>query len=212
VTPLLALFDVDGTLFLTDDPLAGLALTQTLADRFAVELPHDAIGRVDDQGQTSLRIARLVLAAAGVERPDGLADWCRDFAERYLDLLADADTSEWQAAPAAEAALEQLAAAEVRLALLTGNPELIARARLDRLGLARFFPAGQGAFGCESESRQELIALARHRAGDIPASSTVEVGDTPRDASSSRAAGIRSIIVGKEGLTVAAARQVLSSA
>lgn len=212
MTPLLALFDLDGTLFLTDDPLAGLALTQTLADRYGVELPDDAISRVDHQGQTSLRIARLVLAAAGVEEPDDLPDWCRDFAERYLELLADVDTGNWQAAPEAEAALERLAAGDVRLALLTGNPEPIARARLERLGLARFFPAGQGAFGCESESREELIALARHRAGGVPAGSTVEVGDTPRDASTSRAAGIRSIIVGKEGLTVGAIQQLLSSA
>ena len=212
MTPLLALFDVDGTLFLTDDPLAGLALTETLAGRYCVELPDDAIGRVDHQGQTSLRIARLVLAAAGVEEPDDLAGWCRDFAERYLELLADADTSKWQPAQEAEAALEQLAAAEVRLALLTGNPEPIARARLERLGLVHFFPAGQGAFGCESELREELIALARQRAGGVPAGSTVEIGDTPRDASSSRAAGIRSIIVGKEGLTVGAIRQLLSSA
>lgn len=209
MTPLLVLFDVDGTLFLTDDPLAGHALTETLADRYDVELPDDAIGRVDHQGQTSLRIARLVLEAAGAGEPNDLAGWCRIFAERYLQMLVHADTSKWQAAPEAEAALEQLAAAEVRLALLTGNPESMARARLERLGLVRFFPAGQGAFGCESESREELIALARDRAGGIPASSTVEVGDTPRDASSSRAAGIRSIIVGEDGLTVAAIRQLL---
>ena len=212
MTPLLALFDVDGTLFLTDDPLAGLALNETLADRYGVELPDDAVGRVDHQGQTSLRIARLVLAAAGVEEPDDLGGWCRAFAERYLELLADADTSTWRAAPEAEAALERLAAADVRVALLTGNPEPIARARMERLGLARLFPAGQGAFGCEAESREELIALARHRAGDWPASSTVEVGDTPCDASSSQAAGIRSIIVGEEGLTVDVIQQLLSSA
>ena len=212
MTPLLALFDVDGTLFLTDDPLAGLALKQTLADGYGVELPNDAIGRVDHQGQTSLRIGRLVLAAAGVDDPDGLSDWCHRFAERYLELVADADTSAWQAAPDAEPALERLAAAGVRLALLTGNPESIAWARMERLGLARFFPRGQGAFGCEAESREELIALARRRAGSWPASSTVEVGDTPRDASTAQAAGIRSIIVGEEGLTVDDIQQLLSSA
>jgi phosphoglycolate phosphatase len=212
VTPLLALLDVDGTLFLTDDPLASVALTETLADRYRVKPPADAIGRVDNKGQTSLRIARLVLANAGVEEPDDLADWCRAFGERYVELLADADLGGWQAAPEAEAALEQLSAADVRLALLTGNPEPVARARMERLGLVRFFPGGQGAFGCESESREELIALARHRAGDWPASSTVEIGDTPRDASTSQAAGIRSIIVGERGLTVDAIQQLLSSA
>ena len=212
MTPLLALFDIDGTLFLTDDSLASLALKETLADRYGVELPDDAIARVDHQGQTSLRIGRLVLAAAGVDDPVGLVDWCRHFAQRYLELLAKADTSDWHVAPNAEPALERLAAAGVRLALLTGNPEPIARARMERLGLARVFPPGQGAFGCEAESREELIALARRRAGDWPARSTVEVGDTPRDASSSQAAGIRSIIVGEEGLTVADIQQLLSSA
>jgi len=60
VTPLLVLLDVDGTLFLTDDPLAGQALRETLTERFGVELPEDAIERVDHRGQTALRIAELI--------------------------------------------------------------------------------------------------------------------------------------------------------
>ena len=35
-------------------------------------------------------------------------------------------------------------------ALLTGNPEAVARARMKRLGLDTFFPDGEGAFGCQS--------------------------------------------------------------
>jgi phosphoglycolate phosphatase-like HAD superfamily hydrolase len=73
----------------------------------------------------------------------------------------------------------------------------MARTRLERLGLERFFPQGQGAFGCERESRGELIALARARAGDWPADRTVEVGDTARDVSTAREAGIRSLLVGR---------------
>jgi phosphoglycolate phosphatase len=192
---LLVLLDVDGTLFLTDDPLAGQALRETLSEHFGVELPGDAIERVDHEGQPTLRIARLVLREAGVDEPD-LRPWCADFSQRYLALLAEADTSGWRAAPGAEPALERLVQAGHRLALLTGNPEPMARARLERLGLERFFPPGQGAFGCESESRTELIALARARAGDWPAEQTVEIGDTPRDASSAREAGIRSLLVG----------------
>jgi phosphoglycolate phosphatase-like HAD superfamily hydrolase len=195
---LLVLFDVDGTLFLTHDPLAGHVLHETLQKRFGVQLPDDAIDHVDHEGQTSLRIARLVLEAAGVdtERVDnGLAEWCPRFAVRYTELLAHADTSGWRAAPGAERALAQLAAAGHRLALLTGNPERMARARMERLGLARFFAPGQGAFGCDAESRAELIELARTRAGGWPADATVEIGDTARDASSAREAGIRSILV-----------------
>jgi phosphoglycolate phosphatase-like HAD superfamily hydrolase len=76
----------------------------------------------------------------------------------------------------------------------------MARARMERLGLGRFFPPGQGAFGCDAESRVELIELARARAGDWPAAATVAIGDTARDASSAREAGIRSILVGRSGL------------
>jgi phosphoglycolate phosphatase-like HAD superfamily hydrolase len=204
---LLVLFDVDGTLFLTHDPLAGQALHETLQERFGVRLPDDAVEHVDHEGQTSLRIARLVLEAAGVEAGrggdgdgDGLVEWCPRFAERYIELLAHADTSGWRAAPGAEQALERLAAAGDRLALLTGNPEPMARARMERLGLARFFERGQGAFGCDAESRIELIGLARARAGGWPVNATVEIGDTARDASSAREAGVRSILVDDSGL------------
>lgn len=200
---LLVLFDVDGTLFLTHDPLAGIALRETLRRLYDVELQEDAIEQVDHEGQTSLRIARLVLRHAGLDdrRIDaGLYEWCRAFTARYLELLAAADTSRWRAAPRAEQVLEELSAAGHRLGLLTGNPEPMARARLGRLGLARFFAPGQGAFGCDAESREELIALARARAGAWPARRTVEVGDTERDATSARAAGIRSVLVGDSGL------------
>jgi len=204
VEPLLLLFDVDGTLFVTDDALLGRALRETLSEQFGVELPEDALERVDHQGQTALRLGRLVLRDAGVEQPVELDSWCGELAGRYLELLATADTSGWAAATGAEQALGRLAEAGHRLALLTGNPEPVARARLGRLGLERFFPTGQGAFGCESESRTELIHLARARAGDWPRETTVEVGDTAVDASTAREAGVRSLLVG-HGTTLAEA-------
>jgi phosphoglycolate phosphatase-like HAD superfamily hydrolase len=213
MTRLLVLLDVDGTLFLTDDPLAGRALVESLADLFDVRLPPDAIGRVDHRGQTSLRIARLVLEAAGVAPATidhALAAWCPAFARRYLGLLAGADTSGWRAAPGAERALERIEGGGHRLALLTGNPEPIARARMERLGLARFFEAGGGAFGCDGEDRAALIDLARARADGWPAEATVEVGDTARDAATAREAGIGSIRVGAQGLGEDVVEQLLA--
>jgi phosphoglycolate phosphatase-like HAD superfamily hydrolase len=192
---LLVLFDVDGTLFLTHDPLAGRALRETLEQRYQVELRPDAEEHVDHRGQTALRIARLVLEAAGLQAnaiDEGLDEWCHRFAERYLELLAEVDPAGWQPAPGAEQALSRLAAAGQRLALLTGNPEPVARARMERLGLARFFPGGQGAFGCDCESRTELIELARVHAG-WSKEATVAVGDTRRDLEGSHAGGIRFI-------------------
>ena len=183
---LLALVDVDGTLLLSDDPVAGEAFIGALRDCYPVEPPPDAVARTDHPGQTAQRIARLVL------RNEGLADarvdehlkaWCARFAERYVELLTEADTSRWQAAPGAAEALTRLQEGGVRLALLTGNPEAMARARMERLGLAAFFPEGQGAFGCDAEERVELLAIAR------------EIGDTPGDVESAHAAGVRAIHV-----------------
>jgi phosphoglycolate phosphatase-like HAD superfamily hydrolase len=196
--PLLALFDVDATLFLTHDPLSGEALRKTLVEEYGVALPADPVDRIDHRGRTALRIAREVLRTAGLEDAvidDRLRAWCTRFATSYLGLLARADTSRWEAAPGAAGALSRLDHGGVRLALLTGNPQPMARARMERLGLARFFPAGQGAFGCDAEKRSELIELARERAGSWPAAGTVAIGDTSRDVASARESGIRSIAV-----------------
>ncbi len=39
---------------------------------------------------------------------EDLTGWCEGHAERYLELLAGAETSGWQAAPTAGAALSRL--------------------------------------------------------------------------------------------------------
>jgi len=198
LTALLALFDLDGTLFLTHDPLSGRALVATLEQVYGVQVPADAPANVEHRGLTAKRIGRNVLRTAGVADAavdERLDTWCAAFAERYLELLADADTSGWEPRPGAAEGLARLEAAGIRLALATGNPEPMARTRLERLGLERFFPPGEGAFGCEAEERGALLELARERAGDWPASATAEIGDTPQDVSAAKAAGFRSIAV-----------------
>ena len=195
---LLALFDLDGTLFLTHDPVSGRAFRTTLQETYGVEVAPNAPDNVEHRGLTAQRIARNVLAAVGLredEIDDRQPDWCARFAERYVELLAAADTTEWEARPGAADGLARLEAAQVKLALVTGNPEPIAGARLERLGLARFFPVGQGAFGCEAEERVFLLELARHRAGDWPTERTAEVGDTREDVLTAKAVGIHSIAV-----------------
>jgi phosphoglycolate phosphatase len=63
------------------------------------------------------------------------------------------------------------------------------------MGLAHFFPSGQGAFGCERERRVALFELARSRAGGWPAEETIAVGDTPLDVETAHSAGGRCIAV-----------------
>jgi phosphoglycolate phosphatase-like HAD superfamily hydrolase len=82
-----------------------------------------------------------------------------------------------------------------RLSLVTGNLEPIARLKLDRAGIGRYFEPGQGGFGSDHHERSELPAIARRRAGDWPRERTVVIGDTPRDIACARADGVRVIAV-----------------
>jgi phosphoglycolate phosphatase len=177
------LFDVDGTLLLTHDEVyveaAGAAMKEVYGTN--AEGP-------DVPGDPATAHVRRALRAAGfgeAEIEAGLGNWCRSFSERYVRLLAESDTSHWELGPHAR---EAVTAVE-RRGLLTGNPPAVAHARMDRLGLGALFPPGGGAFGCERENRTELFELARERAANWPAKSTVAVGDTPLDISSAHEAG-----------------------
>jgi phosphoglycolate phosphatase-like HAD superfamily hydrolase len=186
---LLVLFDVDGTLLLTHDEVYVEANREALLDVWgsAPEGP-------DVPGDTATAHTRRALRGAGFsdEEIDAQLDrWCAVFSERYVALLRDADTSRWRTP---DGAADTLARVE-RRALLTGNPEPVARARLDRLGLADLFPEGQGAFGCERDDRVQLFELALERAGGWSAERTVAVGDTPLDISSAHCAGARCVAV-----------------
>ena len=87
--------------------------------------------------------------------------------------------------------LEELRARDgVRLSLVTGNLEPVARLKLDRAGLGHHFERGQGGFGSDEEDRSLLPAIARARAGDWPRERTIVIGDTPRDIACARADGV----------------------
>ena len=157
---MLVLFDVDKTLFLNSDPLMGKATTDAIKTVWGLKVPGDAIRGVNHAGQTATRIAREILRLEGLsdeEIDPRLTRLCEEASVRYLELLDGADTSDWRAPEGTAEALSQIE----HKALLKGNPELVARARMLRIGLAEFFPPGQGAFGCDAEERAELIDIAR---------------------------------------------------
>src|SRR5919201_3653464 len=146
---LVLLLDVDGTLFLTDDPLVGEATAEAAREVWGIHLEPDCLARSAYDGGLALGQARSLARRAGVSEPEidaGLARWCALHAERYLARLAEADTSGWRAADAAAATLTTLQA-HARLALLTGNAEPIARARMERLPPPPLFPPPPGGGG-----------------------------------------------------------------
>jgi phosphoglycolate phosphatase len=193
--PLLLLWDIDGTLLQRATGAHAEALRRAAGAVHGVEL--DGLV-VEAAGRTDTAIARDLLRAAGVADAaiDRRAAEVASAAIAAYEELCPADLSGF-VAPGVTEALDALAAApdEYRLALLTGNLEPIARRKLDRAGIGRWFAPGQGGFGSDAEDRALLPALARERAGGWPRERTVVIGDTPRDIACARADGVRVIAV-----------------
>jgi phosphoglycolate phosphatase len=154
------------------------------------------IETVEYAGRTDLAIGRDLLAAAGVpsEQIDARADDVRAGAAEAYARLCPEDLSA-KVAPGMVELLQELASRpdEFRLSLVTGNLEPIARLKLARAGVGRFFEPGQGGFGSDDEDRGRLPAIARGRASDPPwpRERTVVIGDTPRDIACARVDKVR---------------------
>jgi phosphoglycolate phosphatase len=224
----LLLFDIDGTLVAgaTDahrDALH-LALREVHGiDAAAVGRTLSPAGRTDGAavgrtlspaGRTDGEIARSILLDAGVsalridERADDVrAECCGAYAR-----LCPPDLSHTVLPGVRELLASWSAHEDVKLSLVTGNYEPVARLKLARAGIGSHFPVGQGAFGSDAEDRAALPHLARRRAGEsgvpYPRERTIVIGDTPRDIACARADGVRCIAVatgpfGAEELTAA---------
>jgi phosphoglycolate phosphatase-like HAD superfamily hydrolase len=154
---------------------------------------HTADTKVEAAGRTDLEIARATLIGLDVSArriDDRLQELEETAAEAYARHVPD-DLSA-AIAPGMLELLEHLDGRDdVLLSLVTGNLEPIARLKLHAAGLGRFFPAGQGGFGSDSEDRTDLPAIARRRAGRAgaphPRERTLVIGDTPRDIACARA-------------------------
>jgi phosphoglycolate phosphatase len=195
----LLLFDIDGTLLLRAHVEHRLALAEAVREVWGATDPGGAA--VPAAGRTDVEIAREICLLGGVsaERIDGDADQFRAACARAYARLAPDDLRD-RLAPHVAAVLADLAGRSgVRLSLVTGNLETIARMKLERAGLAGFFPAGEGGFGSDAEDRSELPAIARRRAGagraPYPRERTIVVGDTPNDIACAHADGVRCIAV-----------------
>jgi len=195
----LLLWDIDGTLLIKAAGAHADALRAALERVWHV---RDAQAlKVETAGRTDPEIARAMLLQAGVsaERIDArMADFKHVCALEY-ERRVPADLS-GTVAPGIPELLEQLAARdEVRLSLVTGNLQAVARAKLHAAGIGHFFRRGQGGFGSDHEERAELPAIARRRAGangpPYPRERTVVIGDTPRDVLCARADGVRCLAV-----------------
>ncbi len=194
--PLLALWDIDGTLLRGATVDHAGALHTAIREVYSVE-PEGV--PVDPAGRTDLEIARQILLGRGVPA-EHIDAGSRDFqiacGEAY-GRAGPGSLAEFVLPGVPEALAELTERDDVILALLTGNFQPIARMKLRRAGIEHFFAHGQGAFGSDSEDRTDLPAVARRRAGaegePHPRERTVVIGDTPRDVACAQADEVRCV-------------------
>jgi phosphoglycolate phosphatase-like HAD superfamily hydrolase len=193
---LLLLFDIDGTLVRSRPLNHQIALTEATQEVFGLRVApgEDPVRDAEPWGKTDRQILRDVLANAGLDAnpaPEEVARWER-VACRVYERLETAEDRSAENGRTADT-LERLAAAGHRLALVTGNLERIARRKLERRGLADWFPAGQGGFGSDADLRPALVPIARERAGGCPRADTLLIGDTPNDVAAALADDVRCV-------------------
>lgn len=197
---MLLLFDIDGTLLAGTAPLVGEAMSAALREVHAVDT--SAIrAYIPTVGRTDGEIARSILLDAGVPttRIDALAGRVRDSCCVACARLLPDDLS-GAVLPGVRDLLDWLTEQDdVKVSLLTGNYEAIARLKLERAGIGHAFAPGQGAFGSDAENRAALPAIARRRAGTArapyPRGDTIVIGDTPQDIACARADELRCLAV-----------------
>ena len=194
----LILFDIDGTILSTNGA-ARRAFHSALLEVYRTA------GPIDDHpfdGKTDPQIARELLLYAGLQDADIDARLDRLW-EAYLRNLETELNAPGHASllyPGVRELIDALLARSdvALLALLTGNIARGAALKLASVSLADRFAFG--AFGSDSERREELPAVAvqraRERAGvDFRGRSVIVIGDTPSDVTCGRALGVRAVAV-----------------
>jgi phosphoglycolate phosphatase len=185
------LFDIDGTLLLTDGA-AREAFSFALQESLGVE---DDLRDIAFAGRTDPLILRDILGKHGRVFRDG--DEARFWTATYERMDVLLTPGRGRLLPGVSTLLAEVdQEPEWVSALLTGNTTGMARIKLGHFGIAERFAFG--AFGEEAADRNALARVAVARAFDrygAPPERCVVVGDTEHDIACARAAGAHVVAV-----------------
>ena len=197
-TCLLILLDIDGTLLRTK----GMGL---LSMRLALQEVFGTQGTKPDYrpgGKSYLQIVRDLLAETDITDEHITASWPKyqQAVARQLEQQIAAFPDRVYALPGGRELVAALRSrSEIALGLLTGNPEPLARLKLQAAGYS-WSDFRLGAYGDETPERATQVELARQRAKNLTGdefsgSRTIIIGDTIHDVRCAKATGARSIVV-----------------
>ena len=192
--PVIALFDIDGTLVDT-----GGVGARSWA--YAFERLHGVranIGEHTSAGETDPFVARTTFEVA-IGRAPSLEELARLYAA-YLLRLSDElkHATGYRVLDGVESVLNTLSATGVTLGIVSGAMEGAARMKLMPADLNRFFLFG--AYGSDSPDRTAITELAMQKAErllgeEIHRGGVFVVGDTPLDVLAAKKAGATSVAV-----------------
>lgn len=194
----LVLFDVDGTLIHT-----GRAGVKAFAQVFAAEFGAvDGFERLQFAGRTDVSLVREFFDLHRIPATRGNFERFFDRYVHWLDhILAGSQTEECPGIWEFIHQLRELPKPPV-LGLLTGNIRLGAEIKLRHFNLWELFATG--AFGDDSEDRDEIAAIARERGcrvlqEQLSGDQVLVIGDTPFDIGCGRAIGAKVLAVATGG-------------
>ncbi len=190
----LVLFDIDGTLLRRAGAAHRDALVKAVREVLRVETRNDNIAV---HGKLDPDILLEMMANAGVPRRRAVAALPAIYRAAELHYVSKVADLRRKTCPGIPGLLRDLDRRGAMLGLVTGNLTNIGWKKLDRAGLAGYFPFG--AFGEMAPTRIKLARLAvrhaEHRGWNHGRSNGVLIGDTPTDVEAGRAHGLSTIAV-----------------
>lgn len=195
-SPILLLFDIDGTLVRTNGR-AGRLMIRATEELTGHKIPYDIHNFI---GRTDRMIIRQFLRQN--QTPEsGMDELIEKILDRYLKYAGPEmkKPGSVRVIPGVKNLLRKLITRdEFRLGLLTGNLKRGAQAKLGPVGLDAYFPVG--AFGDDSEERNRLPKFAlqrarRHYGIAFRESQSWIIGDSPRDIECAASNGLHCLAV-----------------
>jgi phosphoglycolate phosphatase len=186
------LFDIDGTLVRSRDPVHYFAFQYAMRRVFGLEATID---NVPVQGNTDVGILRAVLRREGLADPEINAGLPAMIEHMGAEARRNAGQMCPELCPSIRELLSALYSQGKLLGAATGNLETIGWLKLEKAGIRPMF--GFGSFSYPLEYRADIfrqgVQMARQRLG--PKASVYVVGDTPTDIEAAKAVGVPVIAV-----------------
>ncbi|HEV3317984.1 MAG TPA: HAD family hydrolase [Candidatus Angelobacter sp.] len=186
------LFDIDGTLVRSRDPVHYFAFQVALRHVFGLEATIDD---VPVQGNTDVGILRAVLHRQGLADSEINAGLPQMVEQMCAEVRRNAAQMCPELCPSIRELLSALHSQGKLLGAASGNLETIGWLKLEKAGIRHMFSFSSFSYPLEyrADIFRQGVEIARQRRG--PSASVYVVGDTPADIEAAKAVGMPVIAV-----------------